>query len=109
MQWEKNVRYLNEQFRIDLLIDSPLWQNLLADADLQPEIRGPGNSAISIYYRGRAIIRNMIVNDQGMVQASIHRKFIPITAPTGGQYFNWEGSISEGLLFQNDIAPIEMG
>jgi len=52
---------------------SPIWRNLCADVELQPEIR---DDSVTVYYRGGAFLRNLKAVD-GRLFAEVHRKYVP--------------------------------
>lgn len=90
---------------INALKPSQLWLNLVSDRDLQPEIR---DDAISVYYRGGALIRNLRL-ECGSLVADIHQKFVPLQASGPRAYLRLASNGAEGLAFEQPPQPLQFG
>lgn len=97
-------RYLAPQ-TIGLLKGSRLWMNLVADAELQPEIR---DDSVTVYYRGGALLRNLKVLDGSLV-ADVHPKFVPMPSIETRTYVRLTGTADQGLAFVDSLAPLCIG
>jgi hypothetical protein len=88
---------------LQALVATPFWQGIRSDVELFPEIR---NDAITVYYRGAALIRNLRLKD-GVFIGATHRKYIPIgPAATTNVEFT---STGEGLCFTTPVGAWPLG
>jgi len=101
----------------DQWIENPpaFLANLTSDPELFLEIR---DNSITVYYRGKAVIRNLCIRD-GQICGSIHYRYIPITRPdsryvsvalgeSGFEYMPPVGPISLGFLSAEVLAEIKL-
>lgn len=82
------------------------WRNLCADAELQPEVR-PNHSggAVTVYYRGRAVIRELKLQ-HGRLVGSLHHKYVPIDG-AAGQYVSMS-AVDGQLAFPANVGPLSL-
>lgn len=90
---------------IAVLKGSRFWTNLVADPELQPEIR---DDSVTVYYRGGALLRNLKVLN-GTLLADVHPKFVPMPNVESRTYFRMSGTADQGLAFLNSLAPLSIG
>lgn len=90
---------------IAVLKGSRFWMNLIADPELQPEIR---DDSVTVYYRGGALLRNLKVLN-GTLLAAVHPKFVPMPNVETRTYVRLSGTADQGLAFLDPIAPLSIG
>lgn len=80
------------------------WSSIVNDPELHPEIRG---KTVSVYYRGAALIRNLILSGETLT-GDIHFKYVPVIASNGSEYLKFSGN-AQGLQFENNLEPQHLG
>jgi hypothetical protein len=87
------------------LMQNRMWQNICNDSELTPEIR---NNKLTVYYRGRALIRELRLK-RGCLVGFVHHKFVPLsTVDNESLPLRWING--RGLTFVNDaLAPRPLG
>ncbi len=90
----------------DLLIEllQPLLSCVVDDWGLQVEIR---DEAVTIYYRGAALVRDLRLNGDHLV-GSVHYKYVPLHCPDSSVYLTVGGD-ADGLLFESVPQPLALG
>lgn len=84
---------------------SRLWQNIIADRELLPEIR---DEHLTVYYRGGALLKGLRANGR-YLEAQIHRKFIPVSRCGRSDYLIVRGDSAVGLRFTGGVEPLPLG
>ena len=87
------------------LSQNTFWENVRSDDELQPEIR---NNVISIYYKGRALVRELKIQ-KGVLTASVHHKFVPLQRSTQSESLGLSWNDRKGFLFEDALSTHELG
>jgi hypothetical protein len=93
-------RHLSPEL-IKALNDSPFWNNICADHELQPEIR---DGHVTVYYRGRGLIRQLQLED-GRLTAKTNQKYIPISFTGKSADVGFVADMASGLQFTQEGQP----
>lgn len=96
------VRRAASDALISALGNSPFWPNIIADPELQPEIR---DEKITVYYQASALIRELSLRDGALV-ASVRDTYLP--AVREGKYLTLRGG-DAGLMFEPAPSVLHIG
>lgn len=96
-------RYLSEEF-FQYLPTKPFWKSITDDREFHPEIR---DNAVTIYYRGAALIRDLRVADGGL-SGQLHFKYVPVFRQGSSSYVSLTAT-ENGLGFSDDLQPLPLG
>lgn len=94
-------RHLSDSL-IELL--QPLLSGIIDDWELQVEIR---DEAVTIYYRGAALVRDLRLDGNGLV-GSVHYKYVPMYRRESTDYVSVKGN-EDGLSFESVPHPLAPG
>jgi hypothetical protein len=86
------------------LLNSPLWQNLIADRELQPEIRG---GHVTVYYYGGALLGELRLRD-GVLVASVQPKYVPVSSVASAN-LRLTDTPAKGLQFEVAVPALPPG
>ena len=92
-------RFLSDEY-VQSLPSMPFWQAMLRDRELFPEIR---NNAVTVYYRGAALIRDIRLKNGNFI-GKTHVRYIPLRS-TDSVAVEFISSTLNGLNFSNAIEP----
>lgn len=96
------LRSLSDDY-IQALVATPFWRGIAGDSELFPEIR---SDAVTVYYRGAALIRNLRLKD-GVFTGTTHSRYVPICP--GGKTSVEFTSAGEGLYFAKPVGAWPLG
>jgi len=94
-------RHLSDSL-IELL--QPLLSGIIDDWELQVEIR---DEAVTIYYRGAALVRDLRLNGDRLA-GSVHHKYVPMNNFEAKNYVTVSGD-ADGLTFESIPQPLAPG
>jgi hypothetical protein len=96
-------RDLSEEL-IEALNAAPFWLQIAKDPDLHPAIR---DQAVTVYYRGAALLRNIRLEDDSL-RSEVHFKYVPICRPSSQTYVS-QRMVDDSLELADALQPLPLG
>jgi len=94
-------RHLQDQL-LQTLVGNPAWAAICSDRQLHPEVRA---GRLTVYYMGQALLREVRLDKNGSLVASVHHKFVPLQRSTPDFYLGLRWDDSTGLAFDSGLSP----